>query len=396
MDLIGKINGLKLELDLKKGALETDIKSLKKAARQTVGPELERRIEIIIETSLIELDDDFKIYWEKSPIGKLITGRDYLNPKIELLVDDILEQSLRKKLIIFLEKWLKNKIDTILKSLVDLKDLKEKNSSVKALAYQLYENNGVLKRDQVSEYLKNLGQNERKILRDLGVRFGRYHIFLHKLIKPEPVTIRTLLWKNYHLKYFKLKPPTFGLNFIDDTNNRNKNFMLLCGFEKFDNLFVRIDILERLFVQIINSNSKKEKEVKMVPEMLNLLGCSKENFFNEAKNLFENGKIEESKFLFQRNIVFNPKDAKSYLYLAKIYNYEEDQRKEEYNLDTALLIEPNNEEAILMLMKIALKKSNYSKVKDLSETFVKVCKKLCDENDEIQESLKNIEPKNES
>jgi len=86
----------------------------------------------------------------------------------------------------------------------------------------------------------------------------------------------------------------------------------------------------------------------------------------------------------------------NHIYLAKIYNHEENQRKEEYNLDTALLIEPNNEEAILMLMKIALKKSNYSKVKDLSETFVKVCKKLCDENDEIQESLKNIEPKNES
>jgi hypothetical protein len=89
-------------------------------------------------------------------------------------------------------------------------------------------------------------------------------------------------------------------------------------------------------------------------------------------------------------------DAKSYLYLAKIYNHEENQRKEEYNLDTALLIEPNNEEVILMLMKIALKKSNYSKVKDLSQTFVKVCEKLCGENDEIQKSLKNIEPKNES
>jgi len=280
---IGKINGLKLELDLKKGALETDIKSLKKAARQTVGPELERRIEIIIETSLIELDDDFKIYWEKSPIGKLITGRDYLNPKIELLVDDILEQSLRKKLIIFLEKWLKNKIDTILKSLVDLKDLKEKNSSVKALAYQLYENNGVLKRDQVSEYLKNLGQNERKTLRDLGVRFGRYHVFLYKLIKPDAVSLRTLLWKNYHQKYFNLKPPTFGLNFLDNNKLKNRNFMLLCGFEKFESFYVRIDILERLFMQIINS--KNNKEIKMMPEMLNLLGCNKENFKKLLKNM---------------------------------------------------------------------------------------------------------------
>ena len=126
------------------------------------------------------------------------------------------------------------------------------------------------------------------------------------------------------------------------------------------------------------------------------IASSKENFFDKALKMYQDKKYDDARYLLERNIVFNPKDAKSYLYLAKIYNHEEDQRKEEYNLDTALLIEPNNEEAILMLMKIALKKSNYSKVKDLSESFVKVCKKLCDENDKIQESLKNIEPKNES
>ena len=69
-------------------------------------------------------------------------------------------------------------------------------------------------------------------------------------------------------------------------------------------------------------------------------------------------------------------------------------KKEEKNLEATLLIEPNNEEAMLMLMKIALEKSNYSKVKSLSEDFVKVCKNLCDENKEILETLKNIEPKN--
>ena len=123
---------------------------------------------------------------------------------------------------------------------------------------------------------------------------------------------------------------------------------------------------------------------------------SKENFFDEALKMFENKKYDEAKFMLERNIVFNPKDAKSYLYLARIYNHEKDQRKEEYNLETALLIEPNNEEVILMIMKIALEKSNYSKVKVLSKTFIKVCNKLCSENDQIQETLKNIEPKNES
>ena len=282
---IGKIKGLKLELDFKKGALETDIKSLKKAARQSIGPELEKRIQIIIDTGLIELNDDFKIYWNNFPIAKLSAGNDYLNPGFELIIDDSIEQNPKQKLIDFTSKWIQTKINTILKSLVDLKNLKEKNSSIKALAYQLYENNGVLKREQVSEYLKTLGQNERKILRDLGVKFGRYHVFLYQLIKPEAVSLRTLLWKNFHQKYYKLKPPTFGLNFLDDQESRNRNFMLLCGFEKFDNLFVRIDILERLFMQIINSNSKENKEIKMVPEMLNLLGCNKDNLKKLLKKM---------------------------------------------------------------------------------------------------------------
>jgi ATP-dependent RNA helicase SUPV3L1/SUV3 len=275
---IGKINGLKLKLDLKKGALETDIKSLKKAARQSIGPELEKRIRNIIDTGLIELNNDFKIYWNNFAIAKLVPGNDYLSPNFELIVDDILEQNQKQNLSSYINKWIKNKIDIVLQSLIDLKNLKDKHSSIKALAYQLYENNGVLKRENVSEYLKNLGQNERKILRDLGVKFGRYHIFLHKLIKPEPVMLRTLLWKNYNQRSLNLSPPTFGLNFIEDKKNKNKYFMLLCGFEKFDNYFVRIDILERLFVQIINSSPQKDNEIKLVPEMLNLLGCSKNNF----------------------------------------------------------------------------------------------------------------------
>ena len=123
---------------------------------------------------------------------------------------------------------------------------------------------------------------------------------------------------------------------------------------------------------------------------------SKENFFESALDLYEKEKYDEARFLFERNIVFNPKDANSYLYLAKIYNFEENQRKEEFNLKTTLLIDPKNEEALLMLMKIALEKSNYEKVNELSETFVKVCINLCKENKKIQESLKNIEPENES
>ena len=124
------------------------------------------------------------------------------------------------------------------------------------------------------------------------------------------------------------------------------------------------------------------------------ISMSNENFFDKGLEFYNEKKYEDARFMFERSIVFNPKDSNSYLYLAKIYNIEEDQKKEEKNLKSTLLIEPDNEEAILMSMKIAIKKSNYSKVKNLSDTFIKICKKLCKENDGILESLANIEPKN--
>ena len=142
--------------------------------------------------------------------------------------------------------------------------------------------------------------------------------------------------------------------------------------------------------------NKKFKLILFFYLVINIFNVSKsnENFFNKGLELYNDKKYEDARFMFERNIVFNPKDSNSYLYLAKIYNAQEDQRKEEKNLVTTLLIEPNNEEALLMSMKIALKKSNYSKVKDLSKTFTKVCQKLCDENKIILETLANIEPKN--
>ena len=283
---IGHLKGLKLELDLKVDALDADVKSLKKAARQNVGPEITKRINQIIDTKLIELKNDFKIYWNDYAIAKLIPGSDYLNPQIQLIIDEMIENHEKNKLNNFIQQWIELKINTELKSLIDLKNTKEKNPDLRALAYHLYENNGVVKRDDVSFYTKKLDQNERKKLRSVGVKFGRYHIFLFKLFKPSSVSLRTLLWKNFNEKNYNLMPPTFGLNFLEEKKPTNKEFMLLCGFEKFNNFFVRIDILERLFLMIFNANNEKDKnEIKLIPEMLNLLGCNKENFIKLLKNM---------------------------------------------------------------------------------------------------------------
>ena len=126
------------------------------------------------------------------------------------------------------------------------------------------------------------------------------------------------------------------------------------------------------------------------------VSLAREDFFNEGVKLFEAKKFDDAKFLFERSVVFEPKHANSYLYLAKIYKEKKDDKKEEKNLETTLLIDPAKEEAILMLMEMGIKKTNYSKVKELSERFTKVCKNLCNENEKILQDLKNLEPKNES
>ena len=298
---IGNLKGLKLELDFKIGDLDSDIKSLKKASRQNVGPEILERINQIIKTKNIVLKNDLKIYWNNFPIAYLTKGNDYLKPEIIPIIDDVVETDDKNKLQSFLKEWLNEKINNDLGSLLKLKDIKSSNSSTRALSYMLYENNGVLKREFLEKLLKNIDQKERKILRDQGVKFGRYHIFLYKLFKPNIVSLRLILWKNYNEKNYNLEPPTFGLNFINDKKFADKNFMLLCGFEKFDEFFVRIDILERLFLEIISSDTIKSSKIELVPKMLNLLGCSKENFLKLIKKMNYNVSLENDKYYFKYN-----------------------------------------------------------------------------------------------
>ena len=129
---------------------------------------------------------------------------------------------------------------------------------------------------------------------------------------------------------------------------------------------------------------------------LNNVSTAKENFFSEAKNMYDKKKLEESKFLFQRNIVFNPKDSSSYLYLAKIYKAEANKQEEEKNINTTLLLDPSNENAMYMLIDMKLKKSDYKKVEELTKKFQIICSLLCNEIDSIKERLTNIEAKDES
>ncbi len=274
--LIGELKGLRFIIELTSKTLDTDIKSIKKAARKGIKEELDKRVNKIIEEKEISIDKNSKVIWKRNPIARLKKGNDYLSPEIEIIADESLEAETKTKLDKFLKIWFSKYIEEILGDLINLTKQKIDNQYLRALVFQLYENNGVIKRKEVDKIVKLIPTQERKKLWGMGIKIGRYHIYLPKMLKPKAVEFRIGLWKMFHNLSEKNVIPKSGLNFLIGSNFK-KEFLLLCGFEKFKEFFVRIDILEKLFLKIIENT--KEKKFKVNSEMMNLLGCSKENFY---------------------------------------------------------------------------------------------------------------------
>ena len=274
--LMGELKGLKFIIEVTSKTLDTDIKSIKKAVRKGVEKELEKRANEIISKSEIDIDNEDKIIWKENPIARLKKGNDYLYPYVEIIADDSLNEETKSKLTFFLNKWLVNHTNEILGDLIKLTKHKITNQYLRGLTFQLYEKNGVVKRSEVEKIVKSIPADERKKLWGMGIKIGRYHIYLPKMLKPKAVEFRVKLWKIFHKLSDKNKIPKSGLNFLTD-HNLERNFLLLCGFEKFKEFFVRIDILEKLFLKIIENT--KDRKFKINAEMMNLLGCSKENFY---------------------------------------------------------------------------------------------------------------------
>ena len=274
--LIGELKGLKFLIEVTSKTLDTDIKSIKKAARKGVEEELIKRVDNIVSNGEIEISNENKIIWKDNPIAWLKKGNSYLNPEIDIIADDALSLDSKNKLILYLNKWLNNHIDKVLGDLIKLTKHKIENKYLRGLVFQLYENNGVVKRNNVEQVVKAIPTEERRKLWDMGIKIGRYHIYLPKMLKPKAVEFRVRLWNIFNNFSDKNEIPQSGLNFLINKDYDNK-FLLLCGFEKFKEFFIRIDILEKLFIKIIDGT--KDRKFKINSEMMNLLGCSKENFY---------------------------------------------------------------------------------------------------------------------
>ena len=306
---VGELKGLKFIIALTSKTLDTDIKSIKKAARKGIGEELEKRVNLITQNHEIHLDDNCKIIWKKNAIARLKKGNNYLNPEVEILADDALKDVSNSKLELFLKNWLNNHIKEVLGDLLNLNRENVDNKYIRALMFQLFENNGVVKRDNVNDIVKLIRTDERKKIWDLGIKIGRYHVYLPKMLKPKAVSLRITLWKLFHQLIANQNVPRSGLNHLID-KKYDRNFLLLCGFEKFKNHYVRIDILDKLFIKILNKTDKRK--FKIDADMMNLLGCNKEDFYNlmlsmnykkskEKDTYIYTGENKKNKFFSSKN-----------------------------------------------------------------------------------------------
>ena len=224
-----------------------------------------------------------------------------------MLVDEAIDPESKERLKVDLEKKLHLLINSELSDLVSLSKLKFKNNYVRALCYQLFETNGVIKREVVQNMIKNISKEDRTSLKKSGVKIGRYHIFLPKMLKPNAVNLRIKLWTLYYPKDKEYSIPKPGLNFLKDERSKNNKFLLICGFENIGKFYIRVDILEKLFLQIIENT--KENVFKIDSNMINLIGCTKENFLKLLKLMqYKHQKIEGSKEEF---FIYRPKYIKN-------------------------------------------------------------------------------------
>ena len=120
---------------------------------------------------------------------------------------------------------------------------------------------------------------------------------------------------------------------------------------------------------------------------------AKSEFFEEGLSLYNKKKFEDAKFKFEQDIVYNPKNELSYLYLSKIFNKQDKKKLEEQNLKTVMLLNPKNEEAIFNLAKLKLSSSDYQSSKELNKKLKLICNNFCNKSDKLKIEIENLSKK---
>ena len=138
---------------------------------------------------------------------------------------------------------------------------------------------------------------------------------------------------------------------------------------------------------------KKNILILLFSILLNNILFAKTEYFQTGVDLFNQKKFKQAKFKFEQDIVLNPKNEPSYLYLSKIFNIQDNDAQEEQNLNTVILLNPNNEEALYQLAKLKLTNSDYKKSTEFNKRLKLICKNFCDQSDKLKIEIENLSKK---
>jgi len=308
--VIGQLQGFRFT-PTDRGAMNAlDAKALREAAQKALVSEYEARANrfAICANGDLAIGSDAVVRWLGSAVASVVEGAEFLLPKVILLADEQLVAPARDKVIERLQRFVTYHFETSLKPLFDLVALQASgqasgqsssnatilSGSGRGLAYQLVEKQGCIKRCDVADMIKGQEPQDRNLLRDCGVRFGTYHIFIPSLLKPVPAQALTLLWA---LKHDAIKTSGYGdivaacaagrTSLVVDASF-NPHFYRLAGYRIFGRRAVRLDSLEKLADLIRQALNWREGETKgarpvaaydarqflVSPQMLSSLGVS--------------------------------------------------------------------------------------------------------------------------
>jgi ATP-dependent RNA helicase SUPV3L1/SUV3 len=297
-EYVGRIQGFQFVPD--GAASEVHGRTLKAASMSAVAAEITARAKAVstsADPDLI-LARDARIRWHGDPIARLRAGAHVLKPRIDILADDQLNGPDREAVQARLQKFIERHVAKIIEPLVKLDEAEGLEGTVRGIAFRLVENLGVLPREQVAEEIKSLSQDERAKLRQLGVRFGAFNVYVPALLKPSASELRLLLWglsleKDGRVDIADLpESPGQGLTSTVFDRTTPRGFYGVCGYRICGNRVVRIDMLERLADVIRDrvfwraripeekrpSGSVEGGGFMIVPDMMSLVGCSGDDF----------------------------------------------------------------------------------------------------------------------
>lgn len=321
-EFIGQMTGFHFMSD--GSANDSQAKALKSASLKAIAEEMSSRSKACANAPDGEfaLKVDGSVTWLGAKVGWLKAGADILKPCALLLANDQLEGQDREAVQARLEKFVSDRIATVLEPLVNLAKAEDISGMARGLAFQVVENLGVLVRDEVADEVKALDQEARGTLRSYGIRFGAYHVFMPILLKPAAAELKLLLWalwqaanggKGRKIDLDKLpEPPGQGLTSVTFDRSTPNGFYRSVGYRICGTRAVRIDMLERLADLIrpcVFWKPSKEGEERpegsvegggftVTADMMSLVGCSGEGFSSILKGLgyrVERRKIEAPK-----------------------------------------------------------------------------------------------------